>query len=995
MTGVIDTSTFADAVHLLAEAQLLGAGTAVADEVGAVHRLGAAPAEDLWNRGLLIGLHSRRPEVVEATVRSAVDRLARLTDHEAQDDFLGAILDACFLHLPGGRPRSKDDGDATRQSIEQAAAKLIAAVGRLLADGSPDLEHHRARLLARARQIKHHQGWGFLAEAVVALQHGLTTGQRSDALVAKELAKLRKLSLYASPDSAEPALLAYLEADRELPLEQTSQELWQAYRLLLAVHTKERAGRALLRAMDNLIRWLDATPQTAHAREAVLGEVVQMARLSVPRDRLEPRIGRHLEAHLELLPGPEHPQDLLVQLRTRYDAAAGEEFLVKGLELLRRLPLVRLRSLELCEFVLASARRQRSGRAWHALLTLVESIVTGIADLVITRETLDAREQRRLRLLRDLLAHDARLRELLYRLATDQTLDLSHDRQVDAQARDQAWRILLRCLPPDRIERQREGLLGHDGRFFFATLEEAGGGHRRELWEALLEHWDRLVGAAWPADERRRRLRAVTGFFRQTRDYLALREESGGLGPLLELAFDDADVEVRKMAEAALVETGYGLEVERERERRRLLALGDMLSANNQQIITCEQEIARLGHDAVATQVLRAEQALTIQDLLVTREGAITDGWMFTADLQVDLEEIRIALMEALARAEEQMILLRELQREMQKEHREADQLHGRVQTMVREQEQYEQRLRDLQHQLAQARSGLSGANSALHDYQRQIASEQGNTPRRPSRTGDPERDQAQAAAYREAVARHRSTLQSLRSSADQAAADIRSAEQQIRSCTSGIGQTERTLATLQTQINGLRARLRALRGRIDNLARRFEGQQATLAALRQRIRQLEGLSRDVHARQQSHAGQMASSIAANTRQIQASQAQLGGIQQRLHTLSAALNDAGHRRDLGQTRSQELIQAIDSGRDEYDRVAQRAIPESRQADVTGHSQRDAHQREATDNQEALVQYAEGIHHAIVRDKPLEVRLRRRRSTSGAAREEDKTRGGRR
>lgn len=975
------------AVQTLAEAQLAAIGIPLAEELAAVRRLGTAPAEELWNRGLLIGLHSRRPEVVEATVKAAVDRLARLTDPEAQDGLLTAILDTCFLHLPGGRSRpDRGDREAARHSIsvEQAAGRLLTAVGRLLRNGTPELEHHRARLLARARQIKHREGWGFLAKAVVELQQNLATGEGSDALVAAELGRLRQLDLYTSPHSAETALLAYLESDRELPLEQVPQELWQAYRILLAAQTKERAGRAILHAMDNLIHWLDATPQSPRAREEVLGEVVHMARLGVPREQLQPRLGRHLEAHLELLTGDGHPQDLLVQLRTRYDMAEGEEILVKGLELLRRLPLVRLRSEELCAFILAPARRQRSAAVWEALLALVESLVTGIADLVPSREAPDARGQRRQRLLGELLAQDRRLRDLLYRLATDRTQDLSHDPKVDARARETAWRILLRCLPPDRVERQREGILGHEGRFFFATLEEAGRGHRRELWEALLEQWEQLTGADRPAEERWRRLRAVADFFRQTRDYAALREEAGGLGPLLGLAFDDPDGEVREMAEAALVETGYGLEVERERERRRLLELRDRLSESNQQVIAYETDVARLGQEAVTTQVGRAEQALAVQNLLQMREGELTDGWIFTSALQVDLEEVRVELLEAMRQAEQEMVLLRRLQSRMQQEHAAAQQVHGAVESLVRQQEQREGELQSLRNRLAHAESALARAHSEVLSLSSQYSSVSNNSPRRPSGTGDPQRDQAQLDEYRRACDRHASELRHLSSRIAEAKGDVQSASSEIATCRHQISAVQAELGRLQARIDQMKTAMRELRGRIEGLGRDLARQEATLAALRRRIERLAESSRELQRRQEEHARQVGSSLAANSRQVQETQSRLRDIQERLQALSVRLNQTGHLRDQQKTESQRLVQAIDSGREQYDRVAQRAVPESRQADVTGHAQREIHERELMDSQESLVQYAEGIHNAVRRDEPLAVRTRRQRRPSGRA-----------
>src|SRR6185369_13350709 len=321
-----------EAVQVLAAAQLIDPGTlavSAAEELEAVGWLGTAPAEDVWNRGLLLGLRSRRPEVVDATVQATVDRLARLTDPEAQDGLMTAVLDACFLHLPSGRRLvGKEGGEAERRratQLERAGARLIESVTRLLRDGSAAFEHHRARLLSQARHLKHRQGLGFLAEAVVALQNDLAEGTGSDALVTAELVRRRKLDIYTSPHSTETALLVYLDRDRRLPLAEVSQELLQSYRILLAIHTKERARRAILRAMDNLVHWLDGTPQSSGEREEVVDDAFRLVRLAVPRDQLDPRIGRHLEAHLELLPGPDHPEDLLRQLVSRYDSAEGEE----------------------------------------------------------------------------------------------------------------------------------------------------------------------------------------------------------------------------------------------------------------------------------------------------------------------------------------------------------------------------------------------------------------------------------------------------------------------------------------------------------------------------------------------------------------------------------------------------------------------------------------------------------------------------------------------
>ncbi len=254
-------------------------------------------------------------------------------------------------------------------------------------------------------------------------------------------------------------------------------------------------------------------------------------------------------------------------------------------------------------------------------------------------------------------------------MATDDQLLLSNDADVAGRVRQRAWRALLRCLPGERVELQRAGVAEHGGRFLVATLEEAGAAHRRELWETLLPRWDGLFGGAAPRGERRERLQALAGFFRQTRDYTAVQDQGGALGPMLRLAFDDADPEARELAEAALVESGFAQEVERERQRRRLLQLREELTGSNTRIVELEDRVSRLAADAVTVQSERVEHGLAVQELLQDRDLLLTESWIFTASLQVDLEEVRLELVQAIAAADHQLVLLRRLQQRMREQH--------------------------------------------------------------------------------------------------------------------------------------------------------------------------------------------------------------------------------------------------------------------------------------------------------------------------------------
>ncbi len=313
-----------DAVHLLAASLAGGAGGGEQAEraaLEAVARLRAAPPLLHWSRGLMIGLRSGSKAVVDATVKAVLERLEACPEARTRDRLMAAILDACFLNL-SGRPRlapSEEPGRRQAQraearradAFERAAGHLIQAITERLEAQPAALEEHRSRLLAQARRLEHLPGRGYLARAVVDFQHALASRDTSSGRVAADLLRHRQIDLFTSPTTSEATLLAYLDLDRRLPLEKIGAEHFQIYRMLLACQSKERARRALLGAMDNLIGWLDQLPQDGRSREPLMGDVVRRARDGVPWEDLDLRVCRHLEAHFELLPGDHHEEDLL------------------------------------------------------------------------------------------------------------------------------------------------------------------------------------------------------------------------------------------------------------------------------------------------------------------------------------------------------------------------------------------------------------------------------------------------------------------------------------------------------------------------------------------------------------------------------------------------------------------------------------------------------------------------------------------------------------
>jgi len=1003
-------SRWLEAVYVLAMDSLREAADDSEREstaLAAVEDLRDAPLELHWSRGLMGGLRSSRRVVVEATVAALLERLGRCREARTRDELMAAILDACFLNLSGRPTRTGVHDEESRRAgaFELAAGQLIQAITRRLGDHPNSLEDHRSRLLSQARRIEHLPGRSFLARAVVDFQDRLAAGEAPSNRVAEDLLRFRQTDLFTSPQTSEATLLAYLERDRKMALEKVDQERFQVYRMLLGCQTKEQARSAILAAMDNLIHWLDQLPQDGQAREPLMGDVVNRARAGIPWPELDLRICRHLEAHLELLPGADHPEDLLRQLREKYDASAGEDILVRGLNLLRRLPLVRLRSRELCEFILSPGRVERSFEVWMAFLDLVASLLTGLADFVLTRDELTRREERRLRALRDFLAYDEALRSLLRRLATDSELALSTDSEVAARIREEAWRRLLRSLPHERLELYREGLLDHGHTFFFVTLEEGARAHQRELWPVLNEHWTALLGIELESQERRRRLDAVGRLFRQVRNFAGIQDQAGEraatgdavrelrdgserLGPMLSLAFDDSDDEVRRLAEEAVIDAGYALELERERQRRELLQLRDSLTTSNQRVIELEETLQELGRQATATQVQRAEHGLEVQSLLQLRDHLVTVGWLDTSELTVDLEEVRTQLQEAIAAGHQALERLHELQRRMYQEHAESQRIHSTIQNLVGQQEQLEAEAARLERQRERAQREQERAERERSGAASELQSRRGNPPARPRSTGDQERDRREQDAYSNRLARHQRELARLGNRIERLAGEITTHESQIRHCEAGIERANREWQRVQSEIDKTQSRIAAIRDRIRDLERRFSSQQRECEAIRREIARLRREVDSIEQRMNAVRERNRRDLGQNTVAIEHEQSALEEQYQRLQDLSRQLNSTGDDLDRQLTRSQRLVQDIESGRGNYDRVAEEAVPRSATADAEGTSRQQAHEYQVQAEQEVSVHYVEGMQRAL-RGRPMPPTRQQRRNKKVPARKLEK------
>jgi len=947
----------------------------------AIKHLRDAPPLKRWDRGLLEGLRCMNSELVSQTVNACVYRLHQFSDAEWQDSFMGTILDACFSNLSGRSRRhtssKKSTGRAEKGRVnlhEQAAAKLIREIANHLRKHPLKMEHHRARLLTRARQIEHLEGKGDLADAVAEFQYALGKGaELSDNVVAAQLHLLRKFESYQSPKTTEPTLRAYLKQDKQLPLETISQALFQNYRFLLNSHAKENAYKALLDSMDNVIHWLDNIPWDGEGRDALVGDILKKVRIKNPTwDELTLPVRLHLEVQLELLPGTTHPEDLLNLLRTKYAAAnvkQSEDILIRGLELLQRCPMIRYRVDELYDFIDEPGKRQRSEKVWYAFLALVEKLLTGLADFrLIDQKVLGKEEAKRNKAMEQILAPDKKLVSLLRKISLEETW-------IAAGIRERAWRILLRSLPQERNELYAEGL---NGRFFIATLEEAAQQHQRSLWDLLISKWDQFVSVEIPAEERQARIKAIADYFRQTRVYEGVQND-GQIGPMLQLALEDQDSNVRKFAENAIISSGYALELQRERQRRDLLRLSDERTETHQQVIKFDKAFSDLTNQASETQTKRADHALQIQALLQEREFIVTQGWINSSHMQVDLGEVGEMLEQALREAGKQLRSLTDLQQRMNEGLSESRQAYRQTDRLVSEQKNYEIKQRRLEQQLSQAQSTLQQYQSEFSAAKRELNRLNNSPPSPPSYTpSDPDEARRVRQNYENAVSEHRRRIYRQESTVNQLSRRINDCEHEINHCRNGIAQVENTLDRLQREINQIRTRIDDIERQINGLRVEFRQGQATWKELRSKIDRLELQARAIKENSAAERLRTLARVNQNTAAYRHEQATLNQVNAQLQQLYTQVNATKEQLDYHKTRHQELIQAIESGRQNYDDVGSKADQQSRQADATGFSLQAREEQKTQENQESSVFYAHGIKEELKTQPAPSTRQERKR-----------------
>lgn len=964
--------------YLRAEATLLRGVHGLAaerDVLDAVATLEDAPAKPEWDAALTLGLLVADGPVVERTIAACMKRLRALHDPIAQDRLLEKLLAHCFTSLSAS-PSEASGKRERRDHVERSAAKLVGEITALLREHPNEMEPHRSRLLSHARRIEHIQGAGELSEAVVAFQQAISQRDgRSDHAVAERLSRHRKLELYESPETSEATLLAYLAGDRALRLEHLSRDLFGAYRVLIATQSSERAPHAIADAIGNLTMWLSQIPYEGRRKLELVREVVGRAAAGVPWHDLELPVRRHLELHLELLPGESHPEDLLRIAREKYASPEGEEIFIGLLRLFRALPLIRFRLADLRELLVGLGHVSRSHRCWRELLGLVETLVTGLEAVVPQSEEVDAATARINHARRALLAQDQELREILRQIAVDRSFRVSDDEEVASAVREQAWRILLRSQPPDAFELLTHGVES-EPKLLLPTIDEAAAAQRRDLWRVVTPRWATLAGGN--ADERRKKIAAIAQAFRRTAP-LDLIERSGDRpAPLVTLALDDDDPEVRAVVEKAIIDAGYGLELDLVREQRRIEAIRNELEATRTRAIDVQARIDEATDAVRRADVQRTEHLVVWQGLREQRAAIETDAIIRAAETGIRLEELRVRTAEALRRAEIEEQRLGELADRTADQVRHATAVAAELAALVGRQHVTERRLADARNELARLNASLSGAQSAIQGAQSELRRVERNAPSAPGHTSDPEEMERRNARYRAHRDAHERQMSEAAARLREIQHTIEQLQRNQQSCQGTIATSQQELQRLADSVRVADQRRRALQSRIAELERETAARRVTWEQLRSEIAALNRQAESVAAEAARAQGRSMAQLAENSRASEAARERIEAIERTLRDLNARLVALHSELQRLQQLAQRLQHDFDQGLAHLEHLSEQSVAASAVADRRGVTLERQHQLDTVELQQCLVQYAAGVRGALRQSAPPLTRAERER-----------------
>ncbi len=944
--------------------------------LSAVDVLKSAPPLLRWDKGLFFGLRRGNPEIVARTIDACIYRLKHAPDAESRDRFLGALLDECFVNLYGGlkqiryavQPEDRESGGVNRES---ASARLLNAVSVYLAENPLELEHHRSRFLSRARRILHMEGGGEIARSVIHFQKALAgEGNRSDNLTTEALRRRRKYETYAAAGSAEPALLAYLDKDSPAGAEDVSRDVFRMYRVMLNRRNRERSPSAVLKAFHNLEVWMASlSPFDPDDREHLLEES-NRASAGVPWETLSPIPRKHLESCAELLPGPDHPEDLLNLIRSRYGAEDAEAYLIAGLSMLKQTPLIRFRASEPIRMLTDTSRRRRGEKVWDALLDLLASSATGLLDFTASGESDTPRLRKRNKAMKSLLKTDKEIRDALYRVSVNTSLSISHDAELGRRIREKAWRSLLSLSPWNRRSLYKEGILDHERRLFTATLEAAGALNQRDAWEFIEADADGLF-TYFNEQGPDRMARILADYFEQTGDYSAISGSGRESGIMIRLVFESETSdspdnppgtirlteETRRYVAEKMVQAGYGCELRRERLKRKLIRLRKQLSVSNSAIMGFESAISDMNRRLAEIQSKRIKASLFIRSLLQGRELQTTRAWIGSFQRTVELEAVREELKKEIKDADEQTGKLAEIRRKMDDHLDQCRSSRDIIEILNLERERLEKERNRLMREMRKAESETQKNLRSLEAAENRVNEDRRKYQGTPAFTDGYQKASAQIEHMERAHVRHEREMFQLQSR-------IEEMNLTIGSCRAGVAGLDEAISAITSNIDASGNQISEMEANLKGLEYTFDSEKSTWKSIQERIDRLSNTIERIETDFETENRSAMSYFEETTQRIEAEQDRMESIRNELQSVGAQLDSHMALLDHQVTRSQELTRLIEDGRREFDETAIRAETESRAADSFGRGRQISREQEITERQEFMIHYAYGLHRAL-------------------------------
>jgi predicted nucleic acid-binding Zn-ribbon protein len=193
------------------------------------------------------------------------------------------------------------------------------------------------------------------------------------------------------------------------------------------------------------------------------------------------------------------------------------------------------------------------------------------------------------------------------------------------------------------------------------------------------------------------------------------------------------------------------------------------------------------------------------------------------------------------------------------------------------------------------------------------------------------------------------------------------------------IGQANAAVQQLQSEIDQVHRQIRRLDQGLVALRDQYETGQSVWRAIMAEIDDLEAEVQRLENVFASERVRLQESLDQNSTGITNQQHLLEELHRHLESLSTGHNQTSQQLDHQETRSQELAQAIDSGRRNYDIIGENAETQSALADTTGFSLQEKTETEILQDQEFSAQFPHSLRRGMRGRKPLPTRSERRKN----------------